>query len=392
MNIGIITHYYKSINYGGNLQAYALCEILNKSKHNAEQICYPTVSNLNGKRRPIKQIIKEEGTVVVFEKILNRLVMVKNKVICRKDHISYLNALKSRASAFEYFNSEIIPNSQTVYTDDTIQQCNERYDIFISGSDQVWNFNMFRQGYFLVFVENSKKKLSYAASVSMPYYNELQQTYVREALMDFSAVSVREDSAKSIIQPLTALPVQVVVDPVLLLKREDWERICNIPMIKGEYILTYFLGMNPTSRKLCKKFAKQNGLKIVEIKVADDGYRFYDKNFGDIVLDAASPQEFITLIRDASYVFTDSFHAVVFSNIFERQYFVFDRDRKKSMNSRIVDITQLFHTEEHYCNGPERTTIDYINGLKRIDYSIPNKELQERITYSYEFLKNNLSL
>ena len=115
-----------------------------------------------------------------------------------------------------------------------------------------------------------------------------------------------------------------------------------------------------------------------------------DRNFGDEQLYDASPEQFVSLIKYAKYVFTDSFHAVVFSNIYKKQYFVFNRSSEGEMSSRIVDITELFNQRERFCEGKEHETMEYISSLADIDYSVENAVFENSRKKSLEFLITNL--
>ena len=110
---------------------------------------------------------------------------------------------------------------------------------------------------------------------------------------------------------------------------------------------------------------------------------------GDDMYESHGPSEFLSYLQRAEYVFTDSFHAVVFSKIFEKQYFVFNRDEKGSMSSRIRTITSLFETEERYCCG-EREKLDYVESLSDIDYTRDLSEFEKKKQESIEFLHDAL--
>lgn len=103
-----------------------------------------------------------------------------------------------------------------------------------------------------------------------------------------------------------------------------------------------------------------------------------------------SPEQFLSLIKHASYVFTDSFHAVVFSNIYQKQYFVFNRSKRGEMSTRIVDITALFGQEERFCRDKTREKLAYITALSDIDYKKENEAFENAKRESIEFLKKNL--
>lgn len=375
--IGIITHYHMSKNYGGNLQAYAMVSFLNKRGYEAEQISYfmdepqainvSFIARLKHKAHKIKQKIKG-----VFNEIED------------KKH----NILKRQAKASKDFNQNI-PHSQAVYDDLSITNCIEDYDCFITGSDQVWNLDCYHSPYFLDFVPPTKIKLSYAASLAKDFLTESQKDIFRKSLSDYKAVSVREKNAEKLLKGILPVEIQTVVDPTLLLTREEWDEVCSDCMMEEKYVFCYFLGENREERKLAEQFARLHHLKVVAIPHIG-GIKWMDRKFGDLRLYDVSPQQFISLIKHAEYVFTDSFHAVVFSNIYQKQYFVFNRNKKGAMASRIVDITQLFHQEERFCADKERETIEYLTSLSNIDYTKNNDDFERLKEQSISYLENNL--
>ena len=373
----IITYYYQSINYGGNLQAYALCKKLNDMGTCAEQLCF------DARRESIKsgsltQRIKQ------FLRRVKRLFSKKGNAGFNKE------ILKKREKAFHNFNSVLTPHSKDVYNRDTVKDCADNYDIFITGSDQVWNPNWYVPAYFLDFVSSPKKKVSYATSFGVGDFTEEQKSVIKAHLGDFSMISLRENS---VLEEGDVFPVkpEVSVDPTLLLSKEEWEALCLECPVKEDYVFCYFFGDLEKSRELAKKYALENNLKLVSIPHLN-GYNPKDVDFADKEFIDASPEMFITLIKNAKCVFTDSFHAVVFSGILEKEYFVFARSEKDTMKSRIYSITKLFHTEDRFLNGDERVNTEYIYSLSPIDYGQKNIELEEMKEKSYSYLERVLQL
>ena len=381
--IGIITLYYKSKNYGGNLQAYALCRFLTKYGYDAEQISFQRIL-ISPKSNKLKSLFSKNVFRICFRKISS---IVRGFYINRenKKHSIY----ERREKAFIRFNQELIPHSETVYNSKTISECVDNYDAFITGSDQVWNFWGETHIYLLDFVPSSKVKLSYAASIARDALTEDQKALFRETLKDYKAISVREQGAKNLLTDLAPMTPQVVLDPTLLLSREDWDTVCADPVVEGDYIFCYFLGDNKNERKCAREFAKAHGLKIVALPHTA-GIWLMDRKFGDMQLYDTSPEEFISLIKHAKYIFTDSFHAVVFSNIFGKQYFVFNRTKNGDMSSRIFNITKMFFQEDRFCFGKERENLGYISSLSDIDYARDNKAFEDCKNESIQFLLGNL--
>ncbi len=376
--IGIITHYYKTVNFGGALQAYALCECLNERGFNAEQISYrytkvkqPESFFDRLKRHGIKGLFKR-----ISSKVYNR---INRKVI--------ISVKEKKKIAFEHFLNETISHSENTYTNESLQSCVSEYDCFITGSDQVWNG--YNPAYFLDFVSRDKKKISYAASIGREYLTEEQKEVFKNSLKDFDAVSVREPSSIKLIEDVCPVPVVSTLDPTLLLDREDWDKVSSKRLIDDDYIFCYFLGNYKKTRKLVNIFAKKHNLKIAFIPYTA-GVVLSDRKFGDYRFIDASPEDFISLIKHAKYVFTDSFHAVVFSHIYGKEFFVFNRDKRALMNGRIKDITSLFACQERYCDTNEKMALSYIEGLSPLDYTKETDEFLTKKRESIEFLENNL--
>lgn len=358
MRIGIITHYYKSENYGGNLQAYALCKILQRLGHQAEQISLDRNASKTLKHR--------------IRKFISKLTASR--------HIYVNRQLKIRKKAILGFNESVIPHSD-LYTEKNIQDSVEHYDAFITGSDQVWHPNAYCDAYLLSFVPNTKIKLSYAASIATDILpNHLKKKYKKE-LDTFNAISVREDNAVRLLRSISINNAVVTLDPTLLLDYEEWATLLEPCPINEKYLFCYFLGDDLLERNVVKTYAAKRNLKIVTLPCLLGKFRRCDVAFGDYRLYDVSPGMMLSLIKNAECVFTDSFHATVFSLIFKRQHFIFQRAGWESMSVRIETLTKLFGTQEHFCNTPDKATPEYIDSLPSIDY--------EKIFTEYEKMKMN---
>lgn len=338
--IGIISHYYNSTNYGGLLQAYALCKCINEYGINAEQLCYDSSARDRSFISRIKRSFK-----CVIDKFLNL------------KHFKSYKSINQRIQSTKDFRDSI-PHSSIVYSDSTIYVANNMYNAFITGSDQVWNPRLFRNVYSLLF--SNKMKFSYAASIATENVDSNQLRNYQKALSDYIRVSVRERSALNI---LGFYPnVQLCLDPVFLLSDDQWNDLCTSNIIKGEYIFAYFLGDNLVAREETVKYATKLGKKLVTIPYLLNKFRKCDYNFGDIQVSDVSPQVFLSLIKYSDCVFTDSFHAICFSYIFKKNFYVFKRDGSGSMNTRITDVLETLELNDRYVESIDSpTNIDYRN-------------------------------
>ena len=404
-NIGIVTYYYRSNNYGGNLQAYALATYINKfSELHAEQICFDfsDFEKKDGWNAPKNNTtVRNIRVGHIFKTLLKKTVYSFKKIITlntyKKPTIKFLDMLNAskfalRINAFSKFNSEIIPHSSSVYKRNNIEKCNCFYDIFITGSDQVWSTP---DDVFMLGFANNKTKISYAASIARAEIPQNHKDFIKNKITDFKRISVRDKTDKSIVSSLTDLPVDIVLDPVFLLDKEDWDKISSKRQFSNTgYIFCYFLGASKKYKKIVRKFAKIHNLKIVFIPnfrdnenktIADDLF------FGDYRPYDVSPSDFLTLIRNSKYIFTDSFHALAFSLIYNKNFYVFDRISKwGKMNSRISNLLGTVGLSERFCCGEDKENIDYILKLREINFASTNIVLENEKLKSRDFLLKSI--
>ena len=349
------------------MQAYALCKVLKKLGHQAEQISF---------HRSVSKNLKFRISESVTKFIASR-------------HIYVNRQLRIRKKAIIGFNESVIPHSK-LYTEKNIQDSLEHYDAFITGSDQVWHPSAYCDAYLLSFVPNTKMKLSYAASIATDTLpDHLKKKYKKE-LDTFNAISVREDSAVQLLRSISIHDAVVTLDPTLLLDSEEWETILEPCPINEKYLFCYFLGDDLLERNVAKTYAVKRGLKIVTLPCLLGKFRRCDVDFGDYHLYDVSPGMMLSLIKNAEYVFTDSFHATVFSLIFKRQHFIFQRAGSQSMSVRIETLTKLFGTQDYFCNTPDKATMEYVDSLSSIDYAETFIEYKKMKMNSVRFLQENL--
>lgn len=376
--VGICTLYHENKNFGGVLQAYALTRVIKKLGYDAEQI-------------RIKRVYQSGRRKRKFMEYFNiRKIYLKLKLIFAQNHEArklgaYKEVLVERNNAMCEFSMSI-PHSKKIYNDDTICNCNEDYDIFVAGSDQVWGQMNKMSPYLLNFVSSDKRKFSYAASMGYTFLDEASKTVYAEALVNYFAISVREKDAVEMLQSLTDVSVEQSLDPTLLLTKQEWDEISAERAINERYLLCYFLSDGSKLKKLAVKYAQKHNLKIVTFPHCPNNYHKSDRGFGDYQIYNAGPQNFISYIKHAECVFTDSFHGSVFSLIYERQFFVFNRKGENRMVSRIYSLMDLFECSERFCNTERKITIEYIEGVNDLNYKDQFKNYQNKKKASCAFL------
>ena len=248
-------------------------------------------------------------------------------------------------------------------------------DVAVIGSDQVWNPDFLNGCMYLLDAPVKGRKIAYAASVGTEKMSEEQKMMFRDNLDNFSNISVRERSAKVLLQPLTNREIEVVLDPTLLLDKSEYEglekRPENLKSDDDSYILCYILG-NRDYESVIESFAKSYGCKIIY---------FSDKRDSEYGV-----EEFLYLIHHARLICTDSFHACVFSFLFERPFVAFRRSGKLDyMYTRIQNLMDVLQLKDREFNGKGITEknleTDYLNSKNIL------KKEQRR---SLDFLNNAL--
>lgn len=360
--IGIITHYYGNVNYGGCLQAYALTEVLRRMGYDASQISYRRRET--ARSRDLKSTVK-----------------------CMIEKVLYGTRFEQRRRAFRTFR-DAIPHSENIYDGESVKSAADAYDVFITGSDQVWNYKWYEPAFFLDFVDGTKTKLSYAASLGRSALSDDEREKMKGSLKDYTAISVREEDSVSLLTGLTEKPIEWTLDPTLLLSRDDWDAVASERAVKEKYLFCYFLGRDKRIRDLATAYAKEKGLTVVTLPHFPTTFVKNDLFFGDKRLYDVSPNAFISLIKNAECIFTDSFHAAVFSNLYEKEFFVFDRLGASEMNSRILTLLPLFGSEDRFCHTEEDFTLGHLLAAEGIEYQRDASHLEQLVQKSRDYLKN----
>lgn len=311
--------FHKAINYGAILQAYALQQSILKLNIENEIINYDCKSISNDYR-----LINTKSIKTVVRSLLGfRSFYIKSK-------------------KFKQFIRKNIILTKNVDTKKIKSKSfNDKYDIFITGSDQVWNYELTNldENYFLNFVKEEKKIKSYAASFGVDNIPQnMKKTYIKY-LKRFSSILVREKTGVILIEKLINKKVDVVVDPVLLLDKKEWEKILfqtKFDDIKNKYILLYMATPNITL--FAQKLSMKYNLPIYNIS---DLILKKENKIGNIE-SKLGPEEFISAIKNAKFVITGSFHAVVFSIINNIEFFIDNKDKtKETRASRQKDLLEL---------------------------------------------------
>lgn len=345
MKIGIVT-YVKCDNYGAELQAFALQWKLNSLGFNAEVINLEK-RNIDMKRNPdvilgaIKQRLKNEGIKALLS-IFRKFKETKRRM---NDEGAFKEKDAKKHLLFEKFFEQKVKHSSKYYSLDEISSTKDLdYDVFIAGSDQIWNYIHTDRldVYFLMFANKyHAKKISYAASISIYDIPKKLRAAYKQYFENIDTISVRELHGADLVKKYSNKTAEVVLDPTFLLSKDDWQREVAVDMnIGADYLLIYTLSGSPHIRKMAQDIAEKKNLKVVNIK---SGYSV-EPNDGTIHLYEIGPAEWVGLWAKAKYVVTDSFHGTAFSINFNIPFTTLVNPNSM-MNSRVLSILKITNLE-----------------------------------------------
>lgn len=327
--------------------------------------------------------------------ILNDSSIIKNNINIKYKFKKFLKSLydtnyrkyeRSKRKSnilFENFKS-IILNVDSNILD--ISFVNAKYDTFICGSDQIWNpfslENPSVEFYYASFTR--KNKIAYAPSLGVSEVPQRFKEKLKKLTYNFDFLSSREQQGVDILHELTGKEVVKVVDPTLLLNSRQWnillqkDNACN-----EKYVLAYFLTPNNIFINAASEYAHKKGLRLKMFFMHESYYRY------NCDLITAGPIEFLHYVRDAEYLFTDSFHGTIFASIFHTQFFTFKRFKQtpRSQNSRVEGLLDMMGVSERLL---DEETYSKIYNLKDVDFTYIEINLAPFINKSKEYIKKAL--
>lgn len=345
--IGIVT-FQRALNYGALLQMYALQKFISKhfGQYHVEVLDY--FSPLCEKECTLKNI---KGKNIVMSALKK------------------FNFLMKRHKFDEFIKKHV--NISKRYDTGSIQEAQNEYNVLISGSDQVWNPLIIGgdMNYLLKFSDVSVKA-SYAASIGKTELSPEDRDLYKNQLKQFKSISVREKSAKKILDGfLESNNIAVNVDPTLLLPSDHWEKL-TVSKKRNRYLMVYQVKYSQALLRKAKEFAKNKNLEVVYVGP-------FTKEKGMRYVPAPSVNMLLGLFKNADYVFTNSFHGTVFSIQFSRRFFV-DLLFSDGRNDRITDLLSVLHLTS-------RMDLSLIE--QSPDWNFVNEQLEAERQRSLDYLR-----
>ena len=364
----LITTFNKAHNYGAMLQEYALLQKV--SKDNVTEI-------LNYEDKYIKKNYRLLN--LGYGNLLNRLKQILKSIL-------FFTMNKKRYDAFKKFEKDNITLTKKYHNIDELNKSKLDYDVFITGSDQVWNptiTNGLSDVYTLNFGPKQVKRISYAASVGNSDNVKKYKSQYLKKLNCINVISVREKSAEiELSKIINNKEIKTVLDPTLLLTKKEWENvIINNKKIASKYILAYEVEENEEFIKIVNYLSEQTGYKIIHFSQRNKN------RLNNILFSAytSGPLDFVYLIKNSEFVITTSFHATVFSIIFNKKFWTVPHI---VTGSRVIDLLKTLNID----NRAIRTLAEFkardYNEI--IDYKKVNKILEVEREKSINWLNDVL--
>ena len=368
MKVAIVT-IHRANNYGAVLQAFATQQVLSKVAE-VEMIDYDN------------RFLFYKLDLFRFSFSMQGLKMFIHDILRFSSRYKAINK-------FNRFISSFMNLSKKLTREELLNGKANSYDIYICGSDQIWNSEIVTKDktldpiFFLKFAPKGSKKISYASSIGHHIFSDKEEYEVKSFLSDFSMISLREkDGYESISKLLPSHNVQHVLDPTLLITKDEWLDIFNIKQQKSKerYILLYTAPRSRLLKDAVKYFSKEFGLKVISIDQA-----FFPLSDVDIHIKDAGPKEFIEYFNNAEFIITDSFHGLCFSINFNIPFVAISPGKK---SNRLESLVNLLNLEKRLV----ASSSEFINIKKEIYSEKISLNLQKEREISKTLLLDQINL
>lgn len=362
MKVAVITR-HAICNYGSFLQSYALQKAIEKLGNEAVIIDYIREDEEYHKRINIALKKSNRWNKNILMRTIYKLSRYPETVLMEKKFAKFRK---------QYLNMTKLYSSLQELKDDKPQA-----DIYCTGSDQVWgpiSLDNYDPAYFLDFTSDEDVKISYAASFGKTKFAGDSMMYFEKALKKYKYLSVRENSAAEIIRNMDIDKVEQVLDPTLLLNADEWSTLIE-KEVAGKYVLVYQIHSNPELDRYAEEFAKKVNLPLLRVsfylhQVSRSGKLIYLPTIG----------EFLSYIKNAEYMVTDSFHGTAFAINFNTQFVNVVHDETATRNQSLLQLTGL--TDRIITDKADFSIIN-----KRIDFTKVNSIIEEHRKMSMDKLK-----
>lgn len=358
MKVGVLT-FHNTTNYGAVYQTFALQRYINSLGVDCEVIDYNNKYLLNN--YSINPFRTKE-----FSSFVKRIVFLLPNYKLKKK--------------FRLFLKKYINISSKKFNNDNIKDADNLYDLFISGSDQVWNLklNGNDKNYFMTFSDDLNKRNSYAASLGKVDFSKEEFEQLKELISVQNNISVRERQSIDFINKFN-LENNILshIDPTFLIKKEEWEFIADGFNLNKDYLFVYEVSRTPHLREFSKFLSKKFNLEIVFISGSSKNIE------GALKLTGVSPERFLSLIINAKFVVTSSFHGLALSLILNKNVYFDVQSEVGNLSSRLENLSNILGVTSRKINANYE-----MNDFSNIDFDRVNKLIINEVDKSKDYINS----
>lgn len=362
--IGTVSYniYSNFTNYGSALQTWALHQVIKKTGNTPILVDY------------CPDILIDKNPLNPYKNMWDQSDEAKRMVELT------LPAIRENYMKFDVFYHDRFDRTTMKYTSQNFNEIiKEGIERFVCGSDTIFCPDEFGidDGYYANYEVMRGNSVSYAASFGDPHFTDETYQLLDQRIRNFKALGIRENLMISYLKAHTDVPVQRVIDPTLLLTPEDYDPIIAERQLEDKYLLLYSRRYSPKMEEYAEQLAREKGLKIVDISL-----RAVNAEKGHIMRYDAGVEEFLSLVKHAEYIVTNSFHGMIISVQFRRPFVVFSREQ---CDNKIAEVLSLFGLLD-------RILIEGTEQFKPINYNEVHKRIEIARSESLDFLKMELGL
>lgn len=379
MKIGIVTFWDTQDNYGQLLQCYALQTYLKILGHKPFLIRYSPKQEFTLLKLKSFLISKIRHWIAALSRFLNRQSREENL------KLSYTTIVTRGFDTFLADNLEMTP---TIYKNIKELRMNPpQADLYIAGSDQIWHYSLNIKnaaGWYLQFGSTKTKRCSYAASMSREIDPSEIKCFVKY-LKKFDAISVREKTLKNLCDSVGLLGTEIVVDPTMLLNGQLYRQLSEKRLVKDKYALIYAINVAEKDDVFGDSliaWIERHGYS--KVFISSSGYISARRLYENIPITPATIPEWLSLIDNSSMFFTTSFHGVIFSILFHKNfYWIPLKGWMAKGNNRIIELLSKLGLSDKVLDTIDKLNMDY----KKIDWESCDEKMAVMRQSSYDFIK-----
>lgn len=365
-------------NYGSVLQCYALCRAVKKLGYDSEIVWVTGNLSKNFDFRPNKMISS-------VWKLITHPSLISATLTNAKDLGSRVISDET-VRLFDGFVKDEIVQKSFSGRDLSRRAKSDEYKKFICGSDQIWcSTTLYVDPLMYLRFAPMDKRVSYAPSIGRDFIPGYNRRKMKKYISEIPHLSVRELEGERLIRELCQRDAKVVLDPTLLLEKTDYDGLKSETVAEGKYLLCYFLDTpSEDVQRRIAAFAKEKGVYILAL---GSRLSICEELSVRVEYPYAGPREFISFVSDAAFTVTDSYHGMLFSIIYEKQFWSVERAYKRyDQSSRQKTVLKMLSLDDRYITLGE----DFPRDAADVDYRAVKSEISRRREESLAFLKEAL--